>query len=553
MSLDEIRIIRCKIKERVHSWSAGSTSVSDLPPEKRKARLGLYSTDEEMKAAKINLAEEEAIAAHKGLSFIYPPRWDWRNVSNIDWTTPVKDDGDGGACVAFAVIAAIESSLKIFRRTSKPDPDLSEADLFSQGCGTGGDIVATLRIAHSSGIPDDACYPYNGEGPCPDRDKRTVKIDNWRAIYSISQAKEWISARGPLVMGMEASSDFFYYRSGVYTPEYGDGAGTIAICVVGYDDAEGCWICKNCWGTEWGEAGWFKIAYGVCGVGSSFAFYTTEFASSSELGIPKAGKVTVRFKSKMTAFDDELWLAYPDERLILKASSNNLGKTYDVGTFVAGTRLTFMLKTPEGEAYYTDSSLNRDGCDHVRKLQLGIDRWELRWEDMYGLGEQDFNDVVLDVDVGVADATESANRANTVRAPSKDAVDRSSKSIDDNPSTARSSEPQKSTLGQSLSSSVAGNTTDSYVVILSLNCLTYLKKTLVLACTHGSNDLKYRIKGYAKSGSMYYDELWADVNLAHGDVQPLVIENFYNMITVEVKSATSGLASSYVLDYCGGP
>ena len=337
---------------------------------------------------------------------------------------------------------------------------------------------------------------------------------------------------------MEASSDFFYYRSGVYAPEYGDGAGTTAICVVGYDDAESCWICKNCWGTEWGEAGWFKIAYGVCGVGSSFAFYTTEFASSSELGIPKAGKVTVRFKSKMTAFDDELWLAYPDERLILKASSNNLGKTYDVGTFVAGTRLTFMLKTPEGEAYYTDSSLNRDGCDHVKKLQLGADRWELRWEDMYGLGEQDFNDVVLDVDVGVADATESANRANTVRAPSKDAVDRSSKSIDDNPSTARSSEPQKSTLGQSLSSSVAGNTTDSYVVILSLNCLTYLKKTLVLACTHGSNDLKYRIKGYAKSGSMYYDELWADVNLAHGDVQPLVIENFYNMITVEVKSAT---------------
>ena len=110
------------------------------------------------------------------------------------------------------------------------------------------------------------------------------------------------------------------------------------------------------------------------GIGSSFAFYTTEFASSSELGIPKAGKVTVRFKSKMTAFDDELWLAYPDERLILKASSNNLGKTYDVGTFVAGTRLTFMLKTPEGEAYYTDSSLNRDGCDHVRKLQLGTDR-----------------------------------------------------------------------------------------------------------------------------------------------------------------------------------
>jgi len=289
----------------------------------------------------------------------------------------------------------------------------------------------------------------------------------------------------------------------------------------------------------------------VCGVGSSFAFYTTEFASSSELAMPKAGKVTVRFKSKVTAFDDELWLAYPEDKLIFKVSSNNLGQTYDVGTFAAGTRLVFALKTPDGQAYCTDSSLNRDGCDHARKLQLGTDRWELRWEDMYGLGERDFNDVVLDV--GVVDATESADRANAVRAPSKDAVDGSSKPIDCNPSTARSSEPLKSNLGQSLSSSVAGNTTDTFVVILSLNCLTYLKKTLVLACTHGSNDLKYRIRGYAKSGSKYYDELWADVNLAHGDVQPLVIENFYNMIAVEVKSATSGLVSSYILDYCGGP
>jgi len=45
-----------------------------------------------------------------------------------------------------------------------------------------------------------------------------------------------------------------------------------------------------------------------------------------------------------------------------------------VGTSAAGIRLVFALKTPGGHAYYTDSSLNRDGCDHTRKLQLGTDR-----------------------------------------------------------------------------------------------------------------------------------------------------------------------------------
>jgi C1A family cysteine protease len=164
MSLDEIKVIRSKIKERVHSWSAGSTSVSDLSPEERKARLRLCSTNEELNAATIKITEEEAIAAHKGLSFIYPQRWDWRNVSNDNWTTPAKDEGDCGAYVAFAVIAAIESSLKIFRRAPKQDPDLSEADLFFRGCGdccrTGWNIVSALKYAQSSGIPDEACYPY---------------------------------------------------------------------------------------------------------------------------------------------------------------------------------------------------------------------------------------------------------------------------------------------------------------------------------------------------------------------------------------------------------
>ena len=36
--------------------------------------------------------------------------------------------------------------------------------------------------------------------------------------------------------------------------------------MVGYDDAGGFWICKNSWGTGWGEAGFFCIAYGQCGI-----------------------------------------------------------------------------------------------------------------------------------------------------------------------------------------------------------------------------------------------------------------------------------------------
>ena len=40
------------------------------------------------------------------------------------------------------------------------------------------------------------------------------------------------------------------------------------MAIVGYDDNTGCWICKNSWGTGWGEQGFFRIAYGQCNIES---------------------------------------------------------------------------------------------------------------------------------------------------------------------------------------------------------------------------------------------------------------------------------------------
>ena len=41
------------------------------------------------------------------------------------------------------------------------------------------------------------------------------------------------------------------------------------MAIIGYDDAQRCWIAKNSWGTEWGAGGFFRIGYGEVGIDAS--------------------------------------------------------------------------------------------------------------------------------------------------------------------------------------------------------------------------------------------------------------------------------------------
>ncbi len=51
--------------------------------------------------------------------------------------------------------------------------------------------------------------------------------------------------------------------------------------------------------------------------------------------MPKDGRVLVRFKSKGTAFDDDISLHYPSDKPLFKASRLNVGRIYDAGSYAA--------------------------------------------------------------------------------------------------------------------------------------------------------------------------------------------------------------------------
>jgi hypothetical protein len=107
-----------------------------------------------------------------------------------------------------------------------------------------------------------------------------------------------------------------------------------------------------------------------------------------------------------------------------------------------------------------------------------------------------------------------------------------------------------SSLGTITPATATGTCTAAYVVALSLSCVNVSKKTIIVVNTDAALTMKYRIRGYAKSGSSYYNEIQAEATLAASTSQPHVIENYYDLITVEVIDG-SGHAT-YAIDYAGG-
>ena len=97
---------------------------------------------------------------------------------------------------------------------------------------------------------------------------------------------------------------------------------------------------------------------------------------------------------------------------------------------------------------------------------------------------------------------------------------------------------------------VTGTCTAAYATALSLACAGVRNKTVVVVNTDAALTMKYRIRGFAKSGSSYYNEIQAEATLAASTSQPHVIESSYDMIAVEVIDG-SGHAT-YAIDYCGG-
>jgi C1A family cysteine protease len=317
MKSNQIKQLQKKLKALDYPWN------EDIEQLKNSEQYSLgYTPDPEEGRT---LQDREKIARENFLKSSpedyltsRPASFDWRNVDGRNFISSVKNQGSCGSCVAFGTAASLDGTIRTELNIAVNDAggtsfeDLSEAQLFYCGgaavgrnCANGWWPNQALSYAKSTGLTPESCFPYTAGNQscklCPDWQSKVSKLDNYHSIYNAEDMKTWLSTRGPLIACFTVYSDFYGYKNGVYRHVSGKVEGGHCICVVGYSDTLGAWLCKNSWGSGWGMSGYFWIAYGQCGIdsdmqaqdsfGTLYPFYDDAYIRDnlSEVGLVKPG------------------------------------------------------------------------------------------------------------------------------------------------------------------------------------------------------------------------------------------------------------------------
>ncbi len=291
----EIESLQKALQEKGAKWVAGETSLSYLTREEFKQMLGFRPS------LGSGFSRQLSASSWDNILLTLPVAVDWRNNNGGNWISPVKNQEQCGSCYAFATLATLETLIKLDQHNPFLDVDLSEQYLVScgptgnrdgydyGGClGNYSDFVGDFLL--QVGVPDEECFPYDAnqvagieplcDGACGDWSTRTITIADWSyiapaATFYLPHLEEIKATlvNKPVPCGMFIYEDFKNYVGGVYSPLSGqENLGGHFVVIVGYDDSQSCWIVKNSWGPDWGENGFFRIAYNQTSINSPTMF-----------------------------------------------------------------------------------------------------------------------------------------------------------------------------------------------------------------------------------------------------------------------------------------
>lgn len=261
-------------------------AVFDGDPE----RVGAVTADPDN--PRFSATSWEGMENDPELNITFDPKLSTTFVYRDDELLPVRNQGRCGYCWAYAFAQTLADIVAIHSKGEWRYP-LSIQQILScsggsRGCDGGGYIVQAINFAESDGIVREMGIAPS-DVPC-DATIRGANIANYRVFVdpesrqhakSISNMRKYLYLFGPMIAKMRFYGDFTsgVWYSGqllMYDPVEPPGhAGAInhSIEVIGYnkpnpDDYQGAyWVCRNSWGSNWGQNGRFLLPMGKNAVG----------------------------------------------------------------------------------------------------------------------------------------------------------------------------------------------------------------------------------------------------------------------------------------------
>ncbi|MBU0763421.1 MAG: T9SS type A sorting domain-containing protein [Bacteroidetes bacterium] len=276
-----------------------------------------------------------------------PVKYDLREEGYV---TPVRTQGNCGACWMFTTMAAIESN---WLKNGYGEYDLSEQHLKNchgfvrGGCEGGNHLFATAYLTGWSGPVNETDDPYNvQDDTCDSSLTPAFYVPEARFLPGDADIiKQAIVDYGGLYTTMYFSTGYFHNQGKTYFYT-GDEAVNHGVMLAGWDDEKstpggtGAWICKNSYGSGWGENGYFYISYQDSKILSSNAFYPERIENVNNIIVQQydeLGWVT------NVGYNDEIAFA------LTRFTAGYNQKLTGVGTYAVGENTTLDISVYYGK------------------------------------------------------------------------------------------------------------------------------------------------------------------------------------------------------------